>query len=92
MPVWQVKNQSNKEKPPLAAAAVEQIYLHARDETVEYVPVYDGDAWELYQCRPCDPGATQMQREQITGEYVRLDTYMKERIRRFLAGYDDDSD
>ena len=89
VPVWRTtgskaKNPSSEENPSLNKEV-----LYARGETVEYVPVYDGDAWELYQCRPCDPGMTQMQLEQITGEDVR---YMKECVKRYLAGDDDDSD
>ena len=88
VPVWQVEKSNNK-NPSLAAGAVEQNVLHARDETVEYLSVYDGNMWDLHQCRPCDPGATQMQREQITGEYVRKITGL---MRRFLDGCDDESD
>ena len=86
VPVWQVEKSDNKNCKPLAAGAVEQNVLDARDETVEYLPVYDGNMWDLHQCCPCDPGATQMQREQITEEYVREITGL---ARRFLDGYDD---
>ena len=86
MPVFQVEQSDNKKCKPLAAGAVEQNVLDARDETVEYLPVYDGNMWDLHQCCPCDPGATQMQREQITEEYVREITGL---VRRFLDGYDD---
>ena len=83
VPKWQLS------ATPLALQC-EQIYLHAKDETVEYVPTYDGNAWELRLCEPCRP---HMQREQIAAEDTQLDdAFMKERTDRYLAGDDDDSD
>ena len=87
VPEWRI--DPGKPIAAAIAATAEQIYLHATGETVEYVPAYDGNAWELRLCEPCRP---QMQREQITAEGVQLDTFMKERIERYIAGCDDDSD